>query len=49
MYIPSSLGSAIIAGGRNTAVGVITDYSGMCAIYNIIICKKLNTYTSLTY
>ena len=33
--VPSSLSPAIIAGGRDTAVGVITDYSGMYVITNV--------------
>ena len=35
LVVPSSLGLAMIAGGRNTAVGVITDSVGKHAIYDI--------------
>ena len=42
LNVPSSLGPAITAGGRNTAVGVITDSTSKCvyiAIYVLEIIK----------
>ena len=34
LNVPSSLGPAIIAGSRNTAVGIITDTTSKCVSYN---------------
>jgi len=34
LNVPSSLGPSITAGGRDTAVGVITDSTSKCVCYN---------------